>query len=156
VGLLVGMSGSGGDLSSLFGRGVAVGAGPPNWNWQRYQDSMPLLLEVGIGFRISDWLAVGFSLEPERTAWFDQNYPVAVTRFWSPDRDFDRAIPSNRGDEFRAGRTARRLATGFQCHPLSDRVLEFGYVYKPEAWSRYKLPVELIGARSLSGDRTSD
>jgi hypothetical protein len=149
LGLIVGTSGTGLDLGSMLDLGSLMGGGgPPNWKWQRYADAMPLVLEVGFGFRIADWLAVGMSLNQKDSLVSMGYYPFSVDPILQSLIGISTgAIPSNVNTmNFSAGGDPTdNYATAFN---LTFRPLEYvslGYIYKPEAWSRFKLRVELIG-----------
>ncbi len=145
LGLLVGMSPSSAGLSMDFGS--LAGGGAPNWSWSMYKDKMPLLLNFGIGLRITDRLSVGLS-GGQRDSLVSMGYfPVVV----DPIMDMllgisTGAMPSNvESYNFTVGAEPDAdWNYGFNVN-FRSKYLSLGYLYKPEVWSRYKLRVELVG-----------
>ncbi|HUT53383.1 MAG TPA: hypothetical protein VM658_08335 [bacterium] len=153
VGMLIGLGGSGGsDLSSLFDINKLLGGGgPPNWSWQNYKDSMPLLLSVGFGFRITDWLSVGITAyeKPLMVSTGNMAFlivdPIVKATL---GLDSGKIYSNLHGFGFSAGGDPRAdFVTGFNVTFRPIKYLSLGYSYTPETWARYKIRAELPGGQ---------
>lgn len=150
LGLIVGTSttsstGLSLDLGSLFG-----GGGAPNWNWQMYNDSLPLVLSVGAGFRITDWLSLGITAYQKPSLVSMGFYPLVVDPLLEMLLGINTGvIPSNvQGMGFSAGGDPNEdFVTGFNISFRPIKYLSLGYSYSPETWSRYKLRLQLVGGQ---------
>lgn len=145
VGLSVGTASSSGgislDIGSLLGGGSGGG-------WQRYEDSSPLLLNFGLGFRITDWLAVGV-YGSRQTQLISAGYiPIVVDPFLEMLLGISTGvIPSNiKGYNFDAGAEPdSEYVYSFSVTLRPIKYISLGYQYIPQTWSRQKLRVELVG-----------
>ncbi len=151
LGLILGSAataGSGDMIGDLTGG--LMGGGPPNWNWDHYIDGgpSPVLTSFGLGFRVADWLAVGFSINQKDSMISVGYFPFAVDSVLEQLLGIATgAIPANvEGMDFGAGGDpSDDYASGFNVTFRPLKYISLGYVYKPEAWSRYKFRVELVG-----------
>jgi|GEM_PF-1933162 len=144
LGLLVGMSPSSAGLSLDFG---SLGGGIPNWNYSMYKDDLPLLLNFGIGLRITDWLSVGISGGQCDSLISLGYFPVVVDPILEQLIGISTgAMPTNvENYNFSVGADPdSEMTYGFNVN-FRTEYLSLGYLYKPEVWSRYKLRVELVG-----------
>lgn len=145
LGLIVGTSATGGGMSMDIGS--ILSGGGSSWNWAIYQDSMPVVFAVGLGLRITDWLSVGITAN-QKNGLLALNYPAILV---DPLLKWIIAInganpPNIRSMSFTAGADpASEVATGFNVSLRPSKYVSFGYMYKPEAWMRYKITLELPG-----------
>ncbi len=146
LGLLVGTSpvGGGGGLSLDLG---ALTGGGGGFSWQMYQDSMPLLLNFGISFRLTNWLSVGASFEHESSLVSVSYFPVPIDALMDQIGIITGFVPSNvEATSFSAGADPdSEFNTGFNISFRPIKYISLGYLYKPVTWARYKIRVELMG-----------
>jgi hypothetical protein len=152
VGLLVGFNGSsGGDLGSLLDvNSLLGGGGAPNWNWQQYKDPMPILLSVGFGFRITNWLSVGVTAYEKPGMISMGFFPLVIDPIVKSLVGIDTKIlyTNLHGFGFSAGGDpSQNLVTGFNVTLRPVKYLSLGYSYTPETWTHLKLRAEFPGGQ---------
>jgi len=149
IGLILGTGTSDpGDMLSLDFGSLLGGGGPPNWNWQQYSDSSPILASVGVGFRLTNWLSVGVSAQQDTGMITTSFYPLVVDPLLdlllgintglTPDNvpSFNFAAGSDPDGDY-------NTAYNISFRPV--KYVSFGYVYKPESWTKVKFRLELVG-----------
>ena len=145
VGLTVGVPPGGSGLS-LDPTALLGGGGGSEWGL--YKDQLPVLLGVGVGLRITDWLSVGVATSPKQNLISMGYYPLVIDPILESLIGIRTGvIPSNiQSTSFSMGSyDGTDVAVAYNVTLRPSKYLSLGYVYRPETTTRLKLRLELVG-----------
>ncbi len=150
AGLVVGMNTSSlGNIVDLD-LGAITGGGPPNWSWDQYNDPFPIILNAGMGFRITDWLAVGINAAQKDSLISTSNYQLVVDPLLEAVLGIGTGVVYSNleGMSFSVGGDeGEDYTTGFNVTLRPIKYFSFGYSYAPESWSTYHIRLQLAGGQ---------
>jgi hypothetical protein len=146
LGLLVGLSPGG--LAGGLDPTSMISLGGGGGEWGMYKDSLPIVYDFGLGFRVTDWLAVGVSTSAKQSLLSMGFYPLVVDPLLQSLIGINTGVvPSDiKGTSFSYGSyDGTEVAVAYNVTLRPIKYLSVGYVYRPETTTRIKLRLEMVG-----------